>query len=79
MKKAIRYLKIIIASLVLLVGATTSSYGANVHNIFSNMFGEQVGGLQLAGSAPEPETMLLLGIGLLLLATVLRRGKKKQS
>lgn len=79
MKKAIRYLKTTIATIVVLGGTTTLSYGANVNNILNNTFGAQADGLQLTGSAPEPESMLLLGIGLLLLATVLRKGKKKRS
>lgn len=79
MKNAISYLKTTIATTVILVGATTSSYGASINNIFSDTFGAQAAGLQLTRSTPEPETMLLLGIGLLLLATVLKRGKRKQS
>lgn len=79
MKKAINYLRTTITTIVLLVGATVSSYAANVNNILSNTFDAQASGLQLTSSTPDPESMLLLGIGLLLLVTVLRRGKKKRS
>ena len=79
MKRSISYLKTSIATVVFLFSVTSLSYGANAQNIFSNAFDGQANGLQLIRSTPEPATLLLLGVGLLLLASVLRRGKKKSS
>lgn len=73
MKNIFKNLKSAAATIVLTIGSATTSYGANLNSTL----GEQINVLQLNNSSPEPETMLLLGIGLLLLATVARKGKSK--
>lgn len=75
MKNIWRYLQSVTATIVLLVGSVTISYGESLNSALPTSLGEQLDVLQLNSSAPEPETMLLLGIGLLLMATVARKGK----
>ena len=77
MKKAFNYFKSIVSTTALLVGTATTSYGSQISNSFSNGIGEQIKGLQLSNTTPEPENMLLLGVGLILLAAVARKGKNK--
>ena len=77
MKNTFGCLKTTIATVVLTVGNSASCYGASINNVFSNILGEQAQGVQLINTTPEPETMLLFGIGLILLAAVSRKGKKK--
>lgn len=77
MKKALHYLKSIVPTTVLLVSSTTASYAANLNSVMSSTLVEQFDVLNLRSSTPEPVTMLLLGVGLLLLAAVARKGKSK--
>ena len=77
MKNIVRYLHTVTATIVFLIGSATLSYGANTSGALSKSISEQLDVLQLGSSSPEPETMLLLGIGLLLMATVARKGKSR--
>ncbi len=77
MKTIIHYLKTIVTTTALLVTTATVSYGSNLNSVVNSTFVEQFDVLNLRSSAPEPVTMLLLGIGLLLLAAVAKKGKSQ--
>ncbi len=77
MKTIIDYLKTIVTTTALLVTTATVSYGSNLDSVVNSTFVEQFDVLNLRSSTPEPVTMLLLGIGLLLLAAVAKKGKSQ--
>ncbi len=77
MTQVFNYLTTIVSTALLLAGSVATSYGSQVNNPFNKGLGEQTQLFQLTHTTPEPETMLLLGIGLILLAAVARKGKKK--
>ncbi len=74
-----RCLKSAVATTVLLLGSNTFCYAdVLVGGALRNMQIDPGQSFQISASAPEPATMLLLGIGLVLLAGVAKKGKGEQ-
>lgn len=76
MKILSRYIKVIIAAIVLLIGNSTFCYADILDGALRNIQIDSVQSFQTS-AAPEPATMLLFGIGLVLLAAVARKGNNK--
>lgn len=74
-----RYVQCIIAMAVLLLVSSTFCYADILNAPSINIQFDPVQSFQMSASRPEPATMLLLGIGLILLSAVLRKGKRTLS
>ena len=78
MKVYPRYIKVIVATVMLLIGSNTFCFADILNGTLSNIQIDSAQNFQTS-AAPEPATMLLFGIGLVLLAAVARKGNNKLS
>lgn len=76
MAPILRSIKSVIAATVVLLASKTFSYAAVLDGgVLRNIQTDSGQNFQISASTPEPATMLLLGIGLVLLAGVARKGR----
>lgn len=74
-----RCLKSVVATTVLLLGSNTFCFADVLDSgVLRNIQIDPGQSFQISASTPEPATMLLLGIGLVLLAGVAKKGKGEQ-
>lgn len=79
MRTISRYLKPIFAIILLLLGSNTFCSADVLGGVtLKNIQIDPGQSFQISASTPEPATMLLLGIGLVLLAGVARKAKGEQ-